>query len=1038
VDDTEIKLSKDQWRFLAVLDAFQVPVPIEIVGALAPLLPGPLMDLLEKVEPLEWIRKPKKGFFAIGKRLPDQAKRSIKSINRKNALSGMVRRIYEQGLDQRLDPLAMLTLLDKAGKEKEAAEYEISIAHEAVKANDLQRGKSFLEKAVRRLYGNWKDGSAARLFVSAALELSNLCFSLGVGFQEMDKFLVKAQEIARFLGDMRSHALANLHLGRLYYFTDRRDDALLALSLGHEEIRELGDDDILSQSAVFLGIFFFIKGLFKEAIKHFEKAERALEEGKANILTAPTAPLFLGYCAMYLGQFHRAIGRLDYYWRLATDQGNPAVASTIQSALGTVLVLMKKFREASVHLHQAQDEARKCNNAMGMYFAGGGLALLNFVNGRTEHAYEVLRDTIQQGAGAGLIRQFSSPWILEMIYEFHRLGFDPLPEFEFSNVMKRVMKGINLHLRGVGMRLRAREKMTRGANKEDVRKDLAESEQLLESSGDRIEQAKTVFEAARLALMEKDKFEAKKLVNKARQLLGGYIDEFFPNEFKTFVDSQDPRLDPETRRQTLMHSFLTMIESLYPTESRHEILAKMLTATSAMFGAERSGLFWFEKGKFTTRPELRVACNLSQEEIASESFRSSMSMVLKAYRTREPQVGRLCLAEQTISRSNKIRSALCIPIEAQDTVYGVLYYDNSYLDDAFDFLDPSTIKHMARHTNLVVERRFHYLKVKEELDLLSSEKSIQMEEEKVRIIAQSSNMLKILEQVDHIAETDSTVLITGETGTGKELLAKRIHLFSSRCKGPFIVVDSTTIPESLLESELFGHEKGAFTGAHNRKLGRIELAHGGTLFMDEVGELSPSAQAKLLRALQEREFTRVGGSRLIKSNFRLVAATNRDLAKEVKRGRFREDIYFRLNGIPIHVPPLRERLEDIPVLARYFLEYYTKRYKRPGLKLNSSQTKKLTQYKWPGNVRELQNIIERAVLLSTHNQLQIELPPGIDNYSDNPFSDLPTLDEVQRRYIKYVIARTGGKIGGPGGAAEILGMKRTSLYSRMRLLRMHR
>jgi transcriptional regulator with GAF, ATPase, and Fis domain/lipopolysaccharide biosynthesis regulator YciM len=1030
-----LNLSEEQWDFLALLKAFDRPVPIEAAGALAPLLPGPLMDLLEKTEPLGWIEKPARGRFAIGQDLPEQVREKLNRINGNDHLSRIAEKVYSEKLDEQIGAAGMLNLLDRAGRHKEAAQYEIKIAHQAVETNDLEKAHKYLEKAVRRLYDCCQDRQSRALFISGALEFSNLCFSLGVGFQQLDKFLLQAQEIAGQLGDQRSHALTNLHLGRLYYFTDRRDDALVALSLGHEEIRELEDEDILGQSAVFLGIFYYIKGLFKEAIKHFERAEQVLESGRTTILTAPTAPLFLGYCAIYLGQFHRAIGRLDYYWRMAVDQANPALASTLRSVLGTVLVLMKKHREASVHLQEARKEAEKSNNALGLYLAGGAMALMNSLDGRIEETYNVLRHTIEEGCRAGLVRQFSSPWILEMVHELHRLGFEPLPGFEFPALMQRILDGVNVHLRGVALRLSAKEKMAHGVDRKLIQEDLAASDRLLAQSGDRVQQSKTIFEMARLELREGKRDAARNLVHRGRRLLGGYVDEFFPNEFKQLIDEHEQHADSVFSSKGFLHSYLGMIESLYPSENRHEILVKVLTATSGIFGAERSGLFWFKKGQYTKAPELRAACNLNRKEVQADRFGGSMAMILKTYKSRQPQVGRLQPGANPAGESG-IRSVLCIPIEVQDSVYGVLYYDNSYLDGAFDFLDPSIMKHMARHTNLVVERRLNYLKVREERNLLASEKSIHLENDKTRILACSTAMAKVLEQVDQVAQTESTIIITGETGTGKELLARRIHRKGLRASGPFIVVDSTTIPENLLESELFGHEKGAFTGAEKRKIGRIELAHRGTLFMDEIGELPLAAQAKLLRALQEKEFNRVGGTRVITSNFRLVAATNRDLIREVERGRFREDLYFRLNVIPIHLPPLRERKEDIALLSKYFLNRYAKKYKRHGLTLTRTQEKMMRQYKWPGNVRELQNIMERAVLLSSDNQLEIQLPAEIQMKSEHPFADLPSLEEMQRRYIKHVLEHTGGKIAGTGGAAQLLGLKRTSLYSRMKILEM--
>jgi len=305
-----------------------------------------------------------------------------------------------------------------------------------------------------------------------------------------------------------------------------------------------------------------------------------------------------------------------------------------------------------------------------------------------------------------------------------------------------------------------------------------------------------------------------------------------------------------------------------------------------------------------------------------------------------------------------------------------------------------------------------------------------------RIIASSPIMEALLALTDQAAASDATVLLTGETGVGKELLARRIHEVSGRKNGPFVVVNLASTPETLVESELFGHEKGSFTGADRRKPGRVELAHTGTLFIDEIGDIPPSVQVKLLRVIQEKNFVRVGGVRTIASDFRLVAATNRDLAREVASGRFRQDLYFRLNVVPLMLPPLRDRGEDIIDLSNEFLRYYSKKYHRMLPGLSDEDKKALLAYSWPGNVRELKNIMERAAILSSQDRLQLNLPASSASAGNGAslFSDAPTMDDLQRRYIRHVLDITGGRIGGPGGAAEVLGMKRTTLQARIRKL----
>ncbi|MBW2367288.1 MAG: sigma-54-dependent Fis family transcriptional regulator [Deltaproteobacteria bacterium] len=301
-------------------------------------------------------------------------------------------------------------------------------------------------------------------------------------------------------------------------------------------------------------------------------------------------------------------------------------------------------------------------------------------------------------------------------------------------------------------------------------------------------------------------------------------------------------------------------------------------------------------------------------------------------------------------------------------------------------------------------------------------------------IAFSPAIRDVLYQADRVASTDSTILIMGETGVGKELLAKRIHAMSQRVDESFIVVDATTIPENLVESELFGHEKGAFTGADRRKIGRIELADKGTLFIDEVGEMPLTTQVKLLRVIQEKSFVRIGGTIPISSNFRLVVATNRDLEAEVRKGAFRKDLFFRLNTIPLTLPPLRDRKEDIVELTRHFLERFSRKYTRSALTLSPEEEEKAKQYYWPGNIRELQNVTERSVILAEGGRLELNLSCDFGPSDTPDFSEVMTLDELQRRYIKFILNKTGGKLSGPGSAAELLGIHRGTLYSRMKKL----
>lgn len=301
------------------------------------------------------------------------------------------------------------------------------------------------------------------------------------------------------------------------------------------------------------------------------------------------------------------------------------------------------------------------------------------------------------------------------------------------------------------------------------------------------------------------------------------------------------------------------------------------------------------------------------------------------------------------------------------------------------------------------------------------------------IVGSSPALLGVLDQVRIVANTGATVLIEGETGTGKELIARAIHTASDRHGRPFVKVNCAAIPAELVESELFGHERGAFTGAISQRIGRFEAANGGTIFLDEIGELPLLLQAKLLRAVQEQEFERVGGNRTIHIDVRIVAATNRDLKQMVEEGKFRADLFYRLAVFPLSVPPLRERREDIPMLVQHFVEKHSSRMNRSIENIQTEALEALTNYDWPGNIRELQNVIERSVVLSGGTDLQVALP-GLASRPARAaqvveVTNLP--EKPERERILDALREANGIIGGPTGAAARLGLKRTTLHSRM-------
>ena len=417
-----------------------------------------------------------------------------------------------------------------------------------------------------------------------------------------------------------------------------------------------------------------------------------------------------------------------------------------------------------------------------------------------------------------------------------------------------------------------------------------------------------------------------------------------------------------------------------------------------------------------------------------------------------------------ILRKDGIQTICCIPLVTQGRTFGTLNVASRRLE-AFPDREISLLQQVGAQIAIAVENALAFKEIDALKDKLAEEK-LYLEEE-IRsefnfeeIIGDAPSLKRALSQVEVVAPTDTAALILGETGTGKELIARAIHNLSPRRERTFVKINCAAIPSGLLESELFGHERGAFTGALNQKIGRFELADHGTLFLDEVGDLPMELQPKLLRVLQEHEFERLGSNRTIKVDVRVVAATNQDLAKQVADRTFRSDLYYRLNVFPIQIPALRERREDVPLLVRYFVQKFSRRLNKVVEYVPADAMTALANYSWPGNIRELENFIERAVLLSPGKELRIPISELLNetgapstaissprsstahggNNSDEVSApaSIPTLEQAEREHILRALQQTQWRIGGPKGAAALLDMKRTTLQARMRKLNIRR
>ena len=912
------------------------------------------------------------------------------------------------------------------------AAYENALAE--IETKNPAKAIENLMLCVNRLSEESKSSENHRLLIHAAIKLSDLIFIRGDYYLDAPDILVKAKKAAVNLGDQRHVALIHLYLGWFYQALNRFDEAVKCFEEGLDMIRRLEDEDMIAQSGEFLGYYYFTKGEFNKALEHFEKAmANSLFNERARLFV----PLYYGNSAAFTGQFYRAVGLVESAMRRAQADHHDNSFRFFKADLGNILLLMGKKEEALSLLETAMQEAAQNEDRSAMIWAERGLSYYYFLENQINKSYEVLKGCLKKASEAGAKRvYYAFPWILDMLFAFHENGLPPIAEYDFESEMTIALNGINTHLKGTALRIRARQAELSGKGPEAVLDLIAQSQAELKQSGNPMELAKTKAFHARIELTRGNINIAKDLALQAWEGLSLYGFDTFPQELKPLIrQSVKTNVEPDNR-EDLLEKYILMMDELVPSADQDIMLSRLVTATSRFFESERGGIFWFDDNHKLEKFGFRAGYNLSHEEVNGHEFRSSLSIVFRSYREDQPIFEKLPVSRNE-SPAGHSRNILCLPFKIKGGLRGIIYHDNTYSGGIFSSLNRHLMVRLSESLSTYIDRIVAYCRQMEEKSRLAIQQTMGERFENSTIIANSSVMKELLARTDQAAISDAPVILLGETGVGKELFARRIHHMSHRRTMPFIAVNLSSIPETLLESELFGHEKGAFTGAHHQKPGLLELADKGTLFLDEVGDIPHPIQVKLLRAVQEKTFTRIGGIRERYSDFRIITATNQDIMKAVATGRFREDLYYRLSVIPLFVPPLRDRDNDIIDLANYFVARYKKQYHKPGIRLTRHDKKRLKAHYWPGNVRELMNVIERAVILSTSENLELSVfkaTSAPEDFSENMFSDNPSLDEIQRRYILHVLKKTNGIVGGPRGASEILQINRSTLYFRMKKL----
>ena len=831
-------------------------------------------------------------------------------------------------------------------------------------------------------------------------------------------------------------ALLKMHLAKNEWLCSRYRSARRYFEQGWSMAKKIDDSKLLRSATTFSTFFLYWQGRFKEAVSLYEKSVSEVDkypQGRFPLLAA----IIVGRCYAHIGRTTQALGMLDGIREHCRKRGDLYLSSHAAGSLGATLLEIGRVDDAIQHLQSSMEDASQGHNDWVKVWVTLTLAFSYYLKEDHKQAIAYLLEFLQRGRSVQVTVRFY-PYLMELLWAMEQGRLPHVPALSLSKEVSRMIRNENVFLKGVAYKFQALLQRRKGLHDEEIMKSLKISLDLLEESGDLFELAKSHLESAREYLLRGNEGKAREATLTACKILPSFHKSLVPEDLRFLIKESSKDQD-----KTLLNEILRLGREVVTIRDNKELVQQIISAVNQITGAERGAIFLLEKDGHSPRLRLRASKNLTSEQIAHPTFNSSMKMIEETALSGKGRILGMGSRDRRGSLpSEMIRSRICVPMIFRDKVVGVLYHDNRLFSSLFKESDLELLSYFSAQAAIALDNARAYEEINRLNQKLQEEK-LYYEEEHIQnlhfedIVGESPAIINVLAQMDQVAKTDSTVLILGETGVGKELVARAIHRHSHRQNKPFIRVFCSALPDSLIPSELFGHEKGAFTGAINRRIGRFELADGGTLFLDEIGDLPLEVQVRLLRVLQSKEFERVGGNETLRSDFRLLVATNRDLEEAVKAGKFRPDLYYRLNVFPIYVPPLQERKEDIPLLANYFLKLYATKMGKTLEKIPKLEMDKLIQYDWPGNVRELENIMERGTIVSPGPFFRVpEL--GMGRSETGLMKKDITLSDNERRHILWALQRTGWKVRGLGGAADLLQIHPSTLAFRMKKLGIQR
>ena len=902
----------------------------------------------------------------------------------------------------------------------------VQAGHHCQAQNLLLDASSYYRIAVENCDPTSLDAEEQESYIEAAIGLCT-CRENSLPPETQRLYLQQALEFCLIADKPEQEIRLRVLLARTFLKTVRSDEADKHLDRarhmleGYQVSREIGMQVALAQSELL-----FWQGYVSKAVERYESEIGTFEELPGDAETLKGC-IRLGWIYGVAGETARGVGLIRRVRRRARELGARELERYATLVLVIVLADAGRIDEGAAFLDEVFASASELLDDYILWPGYGKRAYFAFCRGDYEQAFHYHRLTWEKAKAIG-VPHHRGPDNIEVMLGLEERGyFDP--EWHFEAEIERLLGWPDIFMKGVALRFRALKAYRRGDPMEGIVADLKRSIALLTRAGGKIELAHSQLLLARLRLAGKRREEAEKLLNAAWEVFSRVNPELFPEDLK-------PYLDQTARHALWVEALIAVGDGLGSIREREELLGQIIKHAMRIAGAERGAIFLRHDGRL----EMAACRNLEAAEIASPHFAAQQRLLDEVFESGREAVRNGESGEAQDGSGDGVRGwSACFPVRLRARVMGAIFMDCELARQHLPADEVALLRIISNQAAVVLENMIAYEEVSDRNSSLLAEAAFYRESHEngqtaARMIGRSAPFREVLRLIDDVAASDTTVLITGETGVGKDLVAQAVHRGSGRADGPFIAINVASLSPELIASELFGHEKGAFTGANATRKGRFELASGGTLFLDDIDALSLDIQAKFLRVLETREFERVGGSRTLKTDFRLLAASNRDIRELVALGRFRSDLYYRLNVFPIHIRPLRERVDDIALLAQYYLDLFSKKFAKPFEALSVRELTPLLEYSWPGNIRELRHVIERAVLLSKGSRLTIPLldvAPAPGGGGDEP---LPTLREMEARHILRALQHCRGKVSGQGGAAALLGIKPTTLYSMMKRL----